>query len=174
MNIRGFSCFRRLFLIVNEEEKSLEIRKDRVYINNLNQLQGLDTLWAISIQSEVQRVREYCREFLVDLHLNIKYKTANQKKSINEIFPDRCFKYIKQTAERHDYQLNCLKLIKCYISRFDGDHILEEDQSQYPQNELKQIEVTLSPDKANIVVKIHNSQKLFISRDQNVTERLED
>jgi hypothetical protein len=106
-------------------------------------------------------VREYCRDFLVDLHLNIKYKTANQKKSINEIFPDRCFKYIKQTTERQDYQLNCLKLIKCYISRFDGDHILEEDQSQYPQNELKQIEVTLSPDKANIVVKIHNSQKLW-------------
>jgi len=64
--------------------------------------------------------------------LNIKSKTANQKKSINEIFPDRCFKYIKQTTERQDYQLNCLKLIKCYISRFDGDHILEEDQSQYP------------------------------------------
>jgi len=53
MNIRGFNCFKRLFLIVNEEEKSLENRKDRVYINNLNQLQGLDTLWAIAIQSEV-------------------------------------------------------------------------------------------------------------------------
>lgn len=77
MNIRGFNCFRRLFLIVNEEEKTLEIRKDRVYINNLNQLQGLDTLWGIAIQSEVKRVREICREFLVDLHLNIKFKTAN-------------------------------------------------------------------------------------------------
>jgi hypothetical protein len=29
--------------------------------------------------------------------------------------------------ERQNYQLNSLKLIKCYISRFDGDHILEED-----------------------------------------------
>lgn len=161
MNIRGFSCFKRLFLIVNEEEKTLEIKKDRVYINNLNQLQGLDTLWGIAIQSEVKKVREICREFLVDMHLNIKYKTANQKKSINEIFPSKCFQYIKQTGERADYQLNCLKLIKCYISRFDGEHILEEDMSQYPQNEIKPIEVTLNPDKASIVVKIHNNQKLW-------------
>ena len=161
MNIRGFSCFKRLFLIVNEEEKTLEIKKDRVYINNLNQLQGLDTLSGIAIQSEVKRVREICREFLVDMHLNIKYKTANQKKSINEIFPSKCFQYIKQTGERADYQLNCLKLIKCYISRFDGEHIIEEDMSQYPQNEIKPIEVTLSPDKASIVVKIHNNQKLW-------------
>lgn len=95
------------------------------------------------------------------MHLNIKYKTANQKKSINEIFPSKCFQYIKQTGERADYQLNCLKLIKCYISRFDGEHILEEDMSQYPQNEIKPIEVTLSPDKASIVVKIHNNQKLW-------------
>lgn len=52
-------------------------------------------------------------------------------------------------------------MIKCYISRFDGEHIIEEDMSQYPQNEIKPIEVTLSPDKANIVVKIHNNQKLW-------------
>jgi hypothetical protein len=49
MNIRGFICIKRLFLIVNEEEKALEIKKDRVYINNLNQLQGLETLWSIAI-----------------------------------------------------------------------------------------------------------------------------
>ena len=36
MNIRGFNCFKRLFLIVNEEEKVVEIKKDRVYTNNLN------------------------------------------------------------------------------------------------------------------------------------------
>jgi hypothetical protein len=49
MNIRGFTCFKRLFLIVNEEEKALENRKERVYINNLNSLQGLETLWGIAI-----------------------------------------------------------------------------------------------------------------------------
>jgi hypothetical protein len=38
MNIRGVNCFKMLFHIVNKEEKSLENRKDRVYINNLNQL----------------------------------------------------------------------------------------------------------------------------------------
>jgi hypothetical protein len=49
MNIRGFNCFKRLFLIINEEEKIVEIKKERVYINNLNQLQGLESLWGIAI-----------------------------------------------------------------------------------------------------------------------------
>jgi hypothetical protein len=50
INIQGFSCFKRLFLIVNQEEKSLEQQKeDRIIVNNLNQLQGIETLWAIAI-----------------------------------------------------------------------------------------------------------------------------
>lgn len=54
MNLRGFSCFKKLFLIVNEEEKALEPqREDRVAVNNLNSLQGIDTLWGISIYSEL-------------------------------------------------------------------------------------------------------------------------
>jgi len=44
-----------LFLIVNEEEKTLEVqREERVVVNNLNSLQGIDTLWNISIQCENQ------------------------------------------------------------------------------------------------------------------------
>ena len=35
--------------IINEEEKIVEIKKERVYINNLNQLQGLESLWGIAI-----------------------------------------------------------------------------------------------------------------------------
>jgi len=39
INLQGFSCFRRLFLIVNEEEKALEQqRENRVLVNNLNSL----------------------------------------------------------------------------------------------------------------------------------------
>lgn len=42
MNLRGFSCFKKLFLIVNEEEKALEPqREDRVVVNSLNSLQGI-------------------------------------------------------------------------------------------------------------------------------------
>lgn len=36
MNLRGFNCFKKLFLIVNEEEKNVEIqREDRIYVTNL-------------------------------------------------------------------------------------------------------------------------------------------
>lgn len=37
INMQGFMCFKRLFLIVNEEERTLEVqREDRVVVNNLN------------------------------------------------------------------------------------------------------------------------------------------
>ena len=109
----------------------------------------------------MQQVREISKDFVVDLYLNIKSKTPNQKRQTNDLFPSKCLSIIKSHYQRPDYQLNCLKLIKSYISRFDGDHILEEDMSQYPANEIKPVEVTLSPDKANIVVKIHHLQKMW-------------
>jgi hypothetical protein len=64
---------------------------------------------------------------------------------------------LKNLIERPDHQLNCLKLIKTFISRFDGDHIVEEDMTQFPVNELKVINVTLNPDKANAQVRAHGS-----------------
>jgi hypothetical protein len=33
--------------------------------------------------------------------------------------------------------------------------------SQYPANEIKSIEVTLSPDKSNVVVRMHSLQKMW-------------
>lgn len=73
MNMEGFSCFKRLFLIVNEEDKLLEAPKeDRVVVINLNSLQGLDTLWLIAIMCDNAQVKELCKNFLVDLYLKIK------------------------------------------------------------------------------------------------------
>jgi hypothetical protein len=56
MNIRGFNCFKKLFLIVNEEEKNVEIwKEDRIYVNNTrcDQLQGIDSLWSIACYSDI-------------------------------------------------------------------------------------------------------------------------
>lgn len=41
INLQGFNCFKRLFLIVNEEDKTLEVQKggeERVTVLNLNNL----------------------------------------------------------------------------------------------------------------------------------------
>lgn len=85
MNLRGFNCFKKLFLIVNEEEKALEPqREDRVTVINMNNLQGLETLWGITVYSDVPQVKEQSRDFLVDLYLNVKTKSPQQKKQINE------------------------------------------------------------------------------------------
>ena len=43
-----------------------------------------------------------------------------------------CFEYIKKLAEKPELQLNGLRLLRNFINRFDGDHILEEDLSKYP------------------------------------------
>ena len=148
MNLRGFSCFKKLFLIVNEEEKALEPqREDRVAVNNLNSLQGIETLWGISIFSELPQVKEQSRDFLVDLYLNVKTKSSQQKKQVNEQFQQMCFQYIKKLTEKPELQLNGLRLIRNFINRFDGEHIYEEDLSKYHQQELRPIEVTLNPDK---------------------------
>ena len=72
-----------------------------------------------------------------------------------------CFQYIKKMTERPDVQLNGLRLIRNFINRFDGEHIYEEDITKYPQQELKQIEVTLNPEKVNKVVQVHPNQKMW-------------
>jgi hypothetical protein len=108
-------------------------------VNNLNKLQGLDSLWAIAIQCENQQVKDICKEFLVDLYLKIKTRSNAQRKQINEFFPQKCLTFLKNAHDRPDHQLNCLRLIKTFIARFDGDHILEEDMSQFDPKELKTI-----------------------------------
>ena len=51
INWHGFLCFKKLFLIVNEEEKQLELLgEDKASVNNLNSLHGIETLWKIAIQ----------------------------------------------------------------------------------------------------------------------------
>ena len=89
----------------------------------------MDSLWSIAIQCSNEQVKVKCKEFLVDIYLRIKVRSNAQKKQINELFPQKCLKYFKECNDRPDYQLNCLRLIKTFISRFDGDHILEEDMS---------------------------------------------
>ena len=93
-------------------------------------------------------MKEICRDFLVDLYLKLVTKSAAQKKQVNELFPQKCFAHFKGSADRPDHQLNCLKLIKTFIARFDGEHILEEDIAQFPPAEIRLIGVTLNPDKA--------------------------
>ena len=134
MNLKGFSCFKKLFLIVNEEDKVIEpAREDRVSVININNLKGLNTLWGIAVYSEVSNVKEQSRDFLVDIYLNVKTKSSQQRKQINENFQQICFDYIKKLTDKPELQLNGLRLIRNFISRFDGDHIVDEDLSKYPQ-----------------------------------------
>ncbi len=81
MNLKGFSCFKKLFMIVNEEDKVIEpTREDRISVINLNNLKGLNTLWGIAVYSEVNKVKELSRDFLVDIFLNVKVKSPQHRK----------------------------------------------------------------------------------------------
>jgi len=45
----GFSCFKKLFIIVNEEEKYLQIMKDeQISVYNISNLIGIESLWQIA------------------------------------------------------------------------------------------------------------------------------
>jgi hypothetical protein len=103
---------------------------------------------------------DLCKNFLVDLYLKTKTKSPAQRRQINELFPQRCIQYYSR-AEKPEQQLNCFKLIRTFIHRFDGDHILEEDTAGVPQGELKSIQVSLNPDKVSKVVAVHPNQKLW-------------
>jgi len=72
---QGFECFKKLFLTVNEEERSLEQTRDgKVTVNNLNMLKGIESLWQIAIKCKNEGVKDDCKDFLTDLYLNSKTK----------------------------------------------------------------------------------------------------
>ncbi len=52
-------------------------------------------------------------------------------------------------------------MITTFISRFDGDHIQEEDMSQHDPKEFKVIQVTLNPDKITAPIKVHPLQTFW-------------
>mmetsp|Transcript_8862 Transcript_8862/g.8233 ORF Transcript_8862/g.8233 Transcript_8862/m.8233 type:complete len:493 (+) Transcript_8862:1431-2909(+) len=158
VNMHGFECFKKLFLIVNEEERSLEIQRDeKVSVNNLNMLKGIESLWQISIKCQNQKVKDDCKDFLTDLYLKSKTKSNTQKRQITELFTERCFNYFKLHQNKTDYQLNCLRLVRTFMNRFDGEHIYEEDLTQFDEKDIRVLQVIMYPEKASAQVKVHSS-----------------
>ena len=94
---------------------------------------------------------------MVDLYLRAKTKNNAPRNKITELFTSKCLLFFKDSHDSGDHQLNCLKLIKTFISRFDGDHIVEEDMAIYGNDpkDLREITVTLNPDKIINKVKVH-------------------
>ena|SRR3569833_1047624 len=80
---------------------------------------------------------------------------------MTELFTEKCLQFFKNSQHNSEYQLNCLRLIKTFINRFDGDHIVEEDLTQYDPKELKQVQITIFGEKVAFAVKVHPSQKFW-------------
>lgn len=91
-------------------------------------MQGLNTLWKIAIYCRNERVRDLSRDSLCDVFLLFKCKAQKDRIKVQDQFLKLCIKYLdaaleEKTPESQDVIINCLKLFKTYLFRFDKGHI---------------------------------------------------
>lgn len=157
IRVEGFHCFKSLFLTVNAEKRYIDLDNSGGYqVNQLGSLTGLETLWEIVIHCNDEDVLSESRILLVDLHAKTKpgEKEKRPYTALNQFFAQKVFEVNQSLTEQVDrignaWQLNWVKLIHCYIDRFDFEHIEEEsveDPKFNPKDNI-QIMVTLEPEK---------------------------
>ena len=107
----------------------------------------------------------------MDVFLNTKITDTKDKKKHTEHFLLRCedinlqLMDIKTTGPNAtkgiDLRLNWIRLIGDYISRFDHEHIPEEDLKNYDEKNHIDITVTLEPDNIKQTVYVNSSMVIW-------------
>ena len=64
-------CFHTYFQLINKEEENLNIFQNKIELLNYKKLQGLESLWRITFDSENEKATEQSGELLIDLHLRV-------------------------------------------------------------------------------------------------------
>ena len=138
LNNQAYDCFHTLFLGVNNQEANVVLDQQdgtMTQVNNFSQLQGINTMWKIAIHCQEESVKEKCRNILCDLYLLTQTKNTRQKLSIQEAFVKQCRKSLQEAQDMQSKQqnggseynmiiLNCLRLMRVYIQRFDKEHLI--------------------------------------------------
>ena len=70
MTIQAFDCFKNQVLLINQQEKRIEI-KGGTYSRISEKLLGLDNLYQIAIYSTNQEISQCAGSFLVTLQLKL-------------------------------------------------------------------------------------------------------
>lgn len=135
LTMQAYECFNTLFKEVNAQEGTLVVDQEgRISkVQNVSQVQGLLTLWKISVNCKNEEVRGLCRKLLCDIYLQVSSKSTKEKIKIQEQFIKVCHQNLEQAqdlrkkgievSENDGVILNCLRLLKTFITRFDREHI---------------------------------------------------
>lgn len=82
---------------------------------DFSSLQGLNSLWEVSLKAENAKVRDLCQSLLVDMHL----KLNDPNDEITTQFVDQCMK--NSTEE------GTVSLLSLYMDRYEGKKELKSD-----------------------------------------------
>lgn len=84
-------CFHTYFQLINKEEENLSIYQNKIELINYKKLQGLESLWRITFDSENEKATEQSGELLIDLHLRVSNNYNSEgKKNIIIYFIEKC------------------------------------------------------------------------------------
>ena len=93
-------------------------------------------MWEISIKCQSEEVSASCRNSLCDIYLQAREKEKKYKEKILQHFAQKCKKCLfdiqdklvkgQDVDENSINVLNCLRLIKTFIQRYDLDHLIPE------------------------------------------------
>jgi hypothetical protein len=145
LNLHAYECFRALFVGVNAQEGSLALDREGNILTVANHaaLQGMNTMWRISIQCQNEEVKELCRCSLCDLYLLTKPKSQSQRQKAHDHFVKACRTQLVAAQEQRKCSqeqrkkprvsedsnqtiFNCLRLLKTFIQRYDKEHLIPE------------------------------------------------
>jgi len=73
----------------------------------------------------------------------------------------KCHELFTSSQQSIETELNCLRLIKNYIKRFDGEHVCEEPMGQYNPQDGLTVQVTYIPERRTESVQVNKAQKLW-------------
>lgn len=96
LTLQAYECFHTLFKGVNAQEGTLTVDSESNIqkVSNFGQIQGLNTLWKISVNCKSENVKDLSRKLLCDIFLQIKSKNQKEKIKAQETFIKTCRQHL--------------------------------------------------------------------------------
>ena len=150
MTEESFECFKNFFKIINSNKNKIRIIRNNIIYTQDIKLEGMNSLWAIFLNSKNKIVIENSAKFLTDLHLNINLK--KNRKEIIENFTKKCIDSLKDGYKFQNKKLisQTIFLLMILFDKFEGKNIIRN----YEQKRSMMLQI-------KVIYKAENIQKEF-------------
>ena len=117
-----YKCFEKHFKLINNDNKTIDIKQGRVKVNNFESLIGINEIWENVGFDHQEPVQIKFREFLIDLYLNMGENLNSKRAEIWNAFIERCMStIIKADCEKEQILIaNIVKLLLLFLDNMDG------------------------------------------------------